>query len=38
MYLPDGLDSRHALPLGMGLGVQLTQGTLKVLVFGQTFK
>jgi hypothetical protein len=38
MYLLDGLDSRHALPLGMGLGVQLTQGTSKVLVFGETFK
>jgi hypothetical protein len=38
MYLPDGLDSRNASPLGMGLGVQLTQGTLKMLIFGQIFK
>jgi hypothetical protein len=37
MYLPDGLDSKNA-SLGMGLGVQLTQGTLKVLIFGQIFK
>jgi hypothetical protein len=38
MYLLHGLDSRHALPLDMGLGVQLTQRTLKVSIFGQTFK
>jgi hypothetical protein len=38
MYLPNGLDSRHALPLGIRLRVQLTQGTLKSVSFWPNFQ